>query len=118
LDVEGKGERVSEQRSAEAVDFAWLEAYAAHDEALVREVLTVFCAEAAEWAPRLRAGDDAWRAVVHTMKGTSRAIGAGPLGDLCERAETEGAQVLPEVRAMLVRVTGEVADYLARRRGG
>jgi HPt (histidine-containing phosphotransfer) domain-containing protein len=50
--------------------------------------------------------------VIHTMKGTSRSIGADGLGDLCERAETEGRQALPEVRKALNAVIAEVRRYL------
>ena len=94
------------------MNFSVLEAYALGDRTLVREVLSVFCAEAMEWSRRLN-GDD-WRAVVHTMKGTARTIGADALGDLCEQAEGDAAR-LPEVRSALEAVVRAVNDYLARR---
>jgi HPt (histidine-containing phosphotransfer) domain-containing protein len=95
-----------------AVNFGYLEGFAAGDDRLVREVLKVFCAEAVEWGERLDNDPENWGRVIHTMKGTSRSIGADGLGDLCERAETEGRQALPEVRKALNAVIAEVRRYL------
>jgi HPt (histidine-containing phosphotransfer) domain-containing protein len=103
---------VGEQQAETAVDFSVLEAYAVGDRTLVREVLTVFCGEAMEWSRRLQ-GED-WRAVVHTIKGTARTIGARRLGELCEQAEEDG-QNLAEVRAELDAALRAINDYLARR---
>ena len=103
---------VSDQGGGKAVDFAVIEAYAMSDRALVREVLTIYCAEAMEWARKLDSED--WRAVVHTCKGTSRSIGANRLGDLCEAAEADASK-LPQVRPELNAVLREINDYLARR---
>jgi HPt (histidine-containing phosphotransfer) domain-containing protein len=95
-----------------AVNFAYLEEFTAGDKGLVREVLTVFCAEAVEWRERLEGDPDSWGRVIHTMKGTSRSIGADTLGDLCEYAESAGPSVLPGVRAALDEVIVEVRRYL------
>ena len=103
---------VGEQGAEKAVDFTVLEAYAMSDATLVREVLLVFCAEALEWSRRL--DGDGWLEVVHTMKGTSRTIGAKRLGDLCEEAEADPAR-LPAARAELDAVLEAVNDYLGRR---
>ena len=100
------------QPGSQAVDFDWLEAYANHDLTLVREVLTLFAAEAAEWGGQLYPEGD-WKPVVHTVKGTSRSVGARTLGELCERAEAEGAELLPQVRDELTRAQAEIAEYLA-----
>ena len=108
---------MSDDEPSEAVDFAFLEAYAAGDETLVREVLAVFCAEAAEWAGALKGETPRWRAIVHTMKGTARTIGANALGDLCERAEDDGGESLPQVRAALDGVVARIGAYLAARAG-
>ena len=105
---------MSDPGTEKAVDFAVLEAYAMSDMTLVREVLAVFCAEAMEWSRRLDADDDGWLEVIHTMKGTSRTIGANRLGDLCEEAEADAAR-LPAARAELDVVLEAVNDYLGRR---
>ena len=103
---------VGAQGPEKAVDFTVLESYAMSDRTLVREVLTVFCAEAREWSRRL--DGDGWLAVIHTMKGTARTIGANRLGDICEAAEADAAR-LPDARAELRVVVEAVNDYLARR---
>jgi HPt (histidine-containing phosphotransfer) domain-containing protein len=96
-----------------AVDFPYLTQYAAGDESLVREVLAVFCAEAAEWSDKLCAAADGWRTVVHTLKGTARTIGAYRLGELCETAEAQGTATLPQVCEELATVVTEISEYLA-----
>ena len=103
---------VSDPGTEKAVDFAVLEAYAMSDTTLVREVLAVFCADAMEWSRRL--DGDGWLEVIHTMKGTSRTIGAKRLGDLCEEVEADAAR-LPAARAELDVVLEAVNDYLGRR---
>ena len=103
---------VREQGAEKAVDFGVIEAYAMQDRTLVREVLTIYCAEAMEWGRVL--DGDGWRAAVHTCKGTSRSIGANRLGDLCEAAEADASK-LPAIRPELDAVLREINDYLARR---
>jgi HPt (histidine-containing phosphotransfer) domain-containing protein len=95
-----------------AVNFAYLEGFTAGDTRLMREVLKVFCSEAAEWANRLDAEPDDWRRVIHTMKGTSRSVGADALGDLCQQAEGRGPEMLPQVRAALDGVIAEVRAWI------
>lgn len=103
---------VGDQGAEKAVDFAVIEAYAMNDRTLVREVLTIYCAEAMEWARKFDSDD--WRAAVHTCKGTSRSIGANRLGDLCEAAEADAAK-RAQIRPELDLVLREINDYLARR---
>ena len=103
------------ERPSSAVNFAFLEGYAAGDRTLVREVLAVFRAEAAEWSASLDGQAADWRFVVHTMKGTARTIGAEMLGDLCEQAEEDGAASLPRVRAALESVLDEIEAYCGPR---
>ncbi|MDB5438989.1 MAG: histidine phosphotransferase ShpA [Caulobacteraceae bacterium] len=70
-----------------AVDFAYLETCAAGDEGLIDEVLAIFREQASMWSPMLDPANPGWRDAVHTIKGTSRGIGAFSLGEACERAE-------------------------------
>jgi HPt (histidine-containing phosphotransfer) domain-containing protein len=95
-----------------AVNFGYLEQFTAGDQSFVREVLTVFCAEAVEWIERLDNDPENWARVIHTMKGTSRSVGADTLGDLCQYAESAGPPALPGVRAALDEVIVEVRRYL------
>jgi HPt (histidine-containing phosphotransfer) domain-containing protein len=100
-----------------AVDFAYLEGYAAGDQQVVGEVLALFREQAAMWERLLdpSAGEDGWRDAVHTLKGSARGIGAGALADACAAAEAsvEGsrAAALDAVRDALDRVLADIAAY-------
>lgn len=72
-----------------AVDFKYLETYAAGDMDLVDEVLGLFREQAALWSPLMDPAkpSEGWRDAVHTLKGAARGIGAMTLAQACERAE-------------------------------
>lgn len=95
-----------------AVDFAYLESYAAGDLGVVQEVLELFRQQASLWAPLLVPGQEGWRDAVHTIKGTARGIGAGALAAACEAAEAEGEGQLPAVRDALDAALSDVAAYV------
>ena len=101
-----------------AVDFDYLEGFAAGDLQVVTEVLGLFREQAEIWQRRLENPGDGWRDLVHTMKGAARGIGAKRLGDVCERAEVGDASMAPEVRAELAEAVAEVEGYLSRIGGG
>ena len=67
-----------------AVDFKHLELYAGGDLALMEEVLGIFREQAAMWVRLLdvAAPAEAWRDAAHTLKGSSRGIGAFALADI------------------------------------
>jgi len=94
-----------------AVDFPYLEGFCAGDAAVIEEVLNLFREQAALWARMLSADNAGWRDAVHTLKGAARGIGAFDLGAVCERAELEGAGVLPSVHAALDAALMDVAAY-------
>ncbi|NBU29519.1 MAG: Hpt domain-containing protein [Caulobacteraceae bacterium] len=94
-----------------AVDFPYLEGFAAGDTALVAEVLDLFREQAAIWSRMLDAQNEGWRDAVHTLKGAGRGIGANALGEACERAEQQGAGALPGVHAALDAALMDVAAY-------
>jgi HPt (histidine-containing phosphotransfer) domain-containing protein len=73
-----------------AVDFSYLEAYAAGDAGLVEEVLALFDEQAALWMRLLDPEGEAsdWRDGAHTLKGASAGIGARALASICGEAET------------------------------
>jgi chemotaxis protein histidine kinase CheA len=102
------------QASDSAVDFAYLEAFLAGDRQVIGEVLALFRQQALAWAGSLDASDPRWRDVVHTIKGAARGVGANALGDICTKAEDEGAQGLPEVRAALQAAVAAIEVYQAR----
>ena len=98
-----------------AVDFAYLESYAANDQAVVEEVLGLFREQATMWTRLLDQHHDssAWRDAVHTLKGSARGIGAGDLAQACEMAERAPVGLeLPAVRDALDLVLTDIAAYL------
>ncbi len=72
-----------------AVDFVYLEGYAAGDQALVNEVLSLFREQVGMWIRLLdpEAEGEAWRDAAHTLKGSALGVGAFALAGACETAE-------------------------------
>lgn len=101
-----------------AVDFDYLEGFAAGDMQVVTEVLALFQGQAEIWRHGLVAPDAGWRDLVHTIKGASRGIGANILGDVAERAERGDSSMAGEVLAALDQAVAEVEGYLTRIGGG
>jgi Hpt domain len=98
-----------------AVDFAYLETFAAGDGEVIEEVLGLFREQAALWSVLLDPVSPGWRDAVHTIKGASRGVGAFALGDACERAEQGEAATLNGVRDALDAALADVAAYLHER---
>ncbi|WP_304172291.1 Hpt domain-containing protein [Phenylobacterium aquaticum] len=98
-----------------AVDFAFLESFAAGDQGVVDEVLALFREQARMWSMMLDPASEGWRDAVHTLKGTARGIGAHALGDVCQAAEAEGAQGLDAVRDALDAALADIAAYAHER---
>jgi HPt (histidine-containing phosphotransfer) domain-containing protein len=86
-----------------AVDFAYLEDYAAGDQALIEEVLGLFDEQAELWMRLLDPQGDAgaWRDGAHTLKGAAGGIGARALAVVCGEAE-EGAASSAALKASLL----------------
>ncbi len=93
-----------------AVDFAYLEGFAAGDFAVVDEVLALFREQAALWSPMLDLSHPGWKDAVHTVKGAARGVGAFPLGEVCERCEA-GLESLEAVRTALDAALLDIAAY-------
>src|SRR3569623_24612 len=94
-----------------AVDFGYLEDYAAGDRGVIEEVLALFREQASIWAPKLDPDGEIWRDAVHTIKGAARGIGAFRLGAACERAELQGPSGQGGVRTALDAALFDVAAY-------
>lgn len=103
-----------------AVNFAYLERYAAGDQALVDEVLELFREQAALWVRLLNPASpgDAWRDAAHSLKGSALGVGAFALADECEAAEqaadagpTQREALLGEVRTALDAALADIAAY-------
>jgi hypothetical protein len=97
-----------------AVDFAYLEGFAADDSAVIDEVLALFREQAALWSPMLSKSHPGWSDAVHTVKGAARGVGAFALGDVCEAAE-RGTQSLDAVRDALDVALMDIAAYAHER---
>lgn len=104
--------------SEQAVDFEYLESYAAGDLQVVSEVLGLFRMQAEGWRAALANPGEGWRDLVHTIKGSARGIGATALADLCERAEHGDPALAPQVEAALADADAAVEGYLTRIGGG
>jgi hypothetical protein len=103
-----------------AVDFPYLEAYAAGDAALIEEVLGLFDEQAALWLRLLDPQGDAgaWRDGAHTLKGASAGVGAAGLAAVCGEAEAAAqdspafkAALLARVQTALDLVRSDIAAY-------
>jgi HPt (histidine-containing phosphotransfer) domain-containing protein len=98
-----------------AVDFGYLENFAAGDADVIDEVLELFREQAAIWSRLLDPATEGWRDAVHTIKGAARSVGAGALGEACARAETEGPRALPAVHDAMDAALADVAAYAHER---
>jgi HPt (histidine-containing phosphotransfer) domain-containing protein len=98
-----------------AVDFGYLEGFAAGDAQVVDEVLALFREQASMWSVMLDPQSEGWRDAVHTIKGASRGIGAFALGDVCQMCEIEGPGRLGAVRDALDVALADVAAYAHER---
>ena len=94
-----------------AVDFPYLEGFAAGDAGVIEEVLNLFREQAQIWSRMLEPGNAGWRDAVHTIKGAARGIGANALADTCERAEASGEGALPAIHAALDAALLDIAAY-------
>ena len=101
-----------------AVDFDYLEGFAAGDMQVVTEVLALFQGQAERWLQQLDNPGEGWRDLVHTIKGASRGIGAKALGDVADRAERGDAGMADEVRSALNDALADIEGYLTRIGGG
>jgi HPt (histidine-containing phosphotransfer) domain-containing protein len=72
------------------VDIAHLRRYTFGDQALEREILSLFVMQLPETMGILRSADSQkdWKVATHTLKGSCRAVGAFRLGDIAQEAES------------------------------
>jgi HPt (histidine-containing phosphotransfer) domain-containing protein len=71
------------------VDVQHLRRYTFGDQALEKEILSLFLGQLPETIAALRASTSQkdWKVAAHTLKGSCRAVGAFRLGDIAQRAE-------------------------------
>jgi HPt (histidine-containing phosphotransfer) domain-containing protein len=112
---QGKEPDVARRDIKGVVDFAYLEDFAAGDDALIDEVLALFREQSEIWGGMLDPASEGWRDAVHTLKGASRGVGAFRLGDACEACEAAGAGALGSVRDALDAALSDIAAYAHER---
>ncbi len=104
-----------------AVDFGHLETYAAHDAALIEEVLGLFRQQVELWMPMLdpAAGREGWRDAAHALKGSALGVGAFTFAEACGAAEAGAEQdvaartlQLERLRTALDAALQDIAAYL------
>ena len=71
------------------IDFNHLNQYVSGDADLTAEVFGLFKHQVEMWGRALTvdADDETWESVTHSLRGTSLAVGATKLAELCEKAE-------------------------------
>ena len=80
---------MSEDDPQTEIDFDHLNQYVGGDIELTQEVFNLFKnqVDMLEASLEPEADDEVWEAVVHSLKGTARAVGAVRLAEICEKAE-------------------------------
>ena len=75
--------------STKEIDFDHIKQYVGDDLELTKEVFGLFKNQVEMWSRGMvaTADDDAWGAVMHSLKGSARAVGAHKLADLCDKGE-------------------------------
>lgn len=88
--VAAGGGRAQPASAALPIDLAHLRRYTFGDRALEKEVLHLFVTQLPETLAALRAAasEREWRMAAHTLKGSSRAVGAWRIASLAQDAES------------------------------
>ena len=71
------------------IDFEHIKQYVGDDIELTKEVFGLFKNQVEMWARGMiaDADDESWGAIMHSLKGSARAVGAHKLATLCEKGE-------------------------------
>lgn len=97
------------------INFEHLRRYVGDDSELTAEIFGLFKNQVDLWAPQLRPDldDESWSMMAHSLKGTSRAIGAMGLAELCEKGETlVGEGKRPGAREVLIEKIETMMDQI------
>ncbi|MGO4683644.1 Hpt domain-containing protein [Hyphomicrobium sp. 2TAF46] len=98
------------------IDLAHLRRYTLGDKALEDEVLRLFLAQLPETLAALRAAatERDWKIAAHTLKGSSRAVGAWRIASLAQEAEAlrgPEAEGCPDAIAKLEAAASEARTF-------
>lgn len=71
------------------IDFEHIKQYLGDDINLTKEVFGLFKNQVDMWSRGMTADadDDSWTAIMHSLKGSARAVGAHRLAELCSKGE-------------------------------
>lgn len=100
------------RKGTRPVDLDHLASQTFGDRTLEAEVLAMFCQQAQSVCDRLKQAEPAMRATLaHTLKGSSRGVGAFGLASLCEALENTPAdtRLAAQIKAEVIRV----CDFIA-----
>jgi HPt (histidine-containing phosphotransfer) domain-containing protein len=105
---------ISENSSISAsvpVDIEHLRRYTFGDQALEKEILSLFLGQLPDTLAALpkAASQRDWKVAAHTLKGSCRAVGAFRLGDIAQDAERLVFSSGPEARAAAIAQLEEAA---------
>jgi FOG: HPt domain len=109
----------AEPASAWPVDIVHLSRYTLGDKSLEREVLGLFAAEARQRIDaftRARSEKE-WQMAAHTLKGSSRAVGAWRVAHLAQEAERlciEDSDACASAIRLIEEAAAEASAYIAR----
>ena len=89
IPAHGPAPTEQDARPSEPVDLQHLRRYTFGDQALEKEILSLFVTQLPETMATLRsaASQKDWKVAAHTLKGSCRAVGAFRLGDIAQDAE-------------------------------
>ncbi|HHI88949.1 MAG TPA: hypothetical protein ENK01_03260 [Hellea balneolensis] len=75
--------------NTQAIDFEHLNTYLGGEVSLIAEVFGLFKNQVEMWSKMMNADadDDSWASVMHSLKGSARAVGAARLAGLCAHGE-------------------------------
>ena len=98
------------------IDFDHLNQYVSGDIALTKEIFGLFKNQIDLWTRQLRPNteDDIWSAMLHSLKGTARAVGAVQLAEICQGAEgLTGEQNRPGAREVAIeKIEGRISRVM------
>ena len=110
----------TEESAKLPIDLGHLRRYTLGDKALEDEILQLFLTQLTDTLAALRAAqtNQEWKVATHTLKGSSRAIGAWELGQLAQDAEAlaQGGDAAARAAAIagIEVAAGEVAAFVER----
>lgn len=104
------------------INFEHIRQYTGADDGLVAEIFSLFKNQVEMWSHGLdaKADDDIWAAIMHSLKGSAKTVGADKLAKLCahgegmvgdNRSEIRRSAHIDEVLAQIDQINIEIARW-------